>query len=270
MPEIFNLKDISFHYIDSQPALTGINLSVQEGEILSIIGSNGSGKSTLLHLMCGLIFPTKGKITYKDSELNEHVLKNSDFNRKFRSSIGNIFQNSDAQLFCPTVMDELLFGPLQIGLPKDSAYDRAEDILKMLNISELKNRSPYMLSGGEKKRVAIGAILTSNPEILIIDEPMSGLDPKTRSFFIELIFQLNEAGKTIIIATHHLELVDHLQSRVAVLSEQHTIEKTGNAEEILKDIDLLIRTNLIHEHLHRHGKDIHKHISTNFLFHKHT
>jgi cobalt/nickel transport system ATP-binding protein len=107
-----------------------------------------------------------------------------------------------------------------------------------------------------------------NPDVLLMDEPMSGLDPKTRSFIIELIFQLNEAGKTIVITTHHLELVDHLQSNVAVLSEQHRIEKTGSAEEILSDTELLIRTNLIQEHWHRHGNVSHKHLPTEFLFHK--
>lgn len=269
MPEIFNFKDVGFSYLQGHPAITNINLRVNEGEILSIIGANGSGKSTLLHLFCGLIFPTQGEVLFKGTELNEKALKDPDFNRKFRASIGYIFQNSDAQLFCPTVLDELLFGPLQLGLSKDSAYERADEVSRMLNISELKDRPPYLLSGGEKKRVSIGAVLTTNPEFLVIDEPMSGLDPKTRSFFIELIFQLNEAGKTIIITTHHLELVDHLQSRVAVLSEQHTIEKTGSAEEVLQDIDLLIRTNLIHEHLHRHGENIHKHLPQGFLFHKH-
>ncbi len=269
MHEIFNFKDVSFSYLQNHPAVTNINLVVNEGEILSIIGANGSGKSTLLHLFCGLNFPTKGQIIFKGTELTEKALKDSGFNKKFRASIGYIFQNSDAQLFCPTVLDELLFGPLQLGLSKDSAYNRAAEISKMLNISELNDRPPYLLSGGEKKRVSIGAVLTTNPEILIIDEPVSGLDPKTRSFFIELIFQLNEAGKTIIIATHHLELVDHLQSRVAVLSEQHTIEKIGSAEEVLKDIDLLIRTNLIHEQLHRHGDNIHKHLPKGFLFHNH-
>jgi cobalt/nickel transport system ATP-binding protein len=269
MAEIFNLQEVGFTYMLNQPALSGINMVVNQGEILSIIGANGSGKSTLLHLLCGLIFPSIGKIKFKDIAITEDKLKEAEFNRKFRASIGYIFQNSDAQLFCPTVMDELLFGPLQMGLSKSSAYERAEEILNILNIAELKDRPPYMLSGGEKKRVAIGAVLTSNPEILVIDEPMSGLDPKTRSFFIEMIFKLNEAGKTIIIATHHLELVDHLQSRVVVLSEQHRIEKIGNAEEVLKDLDLLIRTNLIHEHLHRHGDNIHKHLPNGFLFHNH-
>jgi cobalt/nickel transport system ATP-binding protein len=269
MPEIYNLNNVSFSYLQSHKALTNINLKINEGEILSIIGANGTGKSTLLHLLCGLIFPSQGQIVFKGTEIKEIILQDPDFNRRFRASIGYIFQNSDAQLFCPTVIDELLFGPLQLGLSKEIANERANEILKMLNISEIKDRPTYLLSGGEKKRVAIGAVLITNPEIIIIDEPVSGLDPKTRSFFIELIFQLNEAGKTIIIATHHLELVDHLQSRVAVLNEQHTIEKTGSAEEILDDIEFLVKMNLIHEQLHRHGSELHKHLPKGFLFHKH-
>jgi len=117
--------------------------------------------------------------------------------------------------------------------------------------------------------VAIGSILTMNPDVLLFDEPVSGLDPKNRSFLIELIFLLNESGKTIIITTHHLELVDHLQSRVAVLSEEHKIEKTGSTEEILSDTDLLVKTNLIQEQLHRHGDISHKHLPPGFLFHRH-
>lgn len=271
MPGLFELKHIGFQYFKSQTALSDINLTINEGEIISIIGSNGSGKSTLLNILCGLVFPNEGTISFCGEEFTEKSFKDGRFNRSFRSSIAFIFQNSDAQLFCPTVFDELIFGPLQLGITKESACQRAEEIMQMLHIAELRDRPVYMLSGGEKKRVAIGAILTSNPEVLILDEPMSGLDPKTRSFLIELIFHLNEAGKTIIMATHHLELVNHFQSRVVVLSEKHTIEKVGTSDEILSDADLLLRTNLIGEYPHRHDGTIHKHLSSGFLFpnHKH-
>jgi cobalt/nickel transport system ATP-binding protein len=269
MHGIFELKNVSYQYLKDQEALSDINLIVNEGEIVSIIGSNGSGKSTLLNILCGLIFPNVGTITYKGQEINEKSLHDGLLNRKFRSSVGYIFQNSDAQLFCPTVFDELIFGPLQSEMSKENSFQRAEEIMQMLNISHLKDRPVYMLSSGEKKRVAIGAVLTSNPDVLIIDEPMSGLDPKTRSFLIELLFTLNQAGKTILIATHHLELVNHFQSRVVVLSEKHTIEKTGSCDEILTDTDLLLRTNLIGEYPHLHEGRIHKHLSTGFLFHNH-
>jgi cobalt/nickel transport system ATP-binding protein len=269
MDEIIRLENLSYNYISKHNALDDVSLIVNKGEVFSIIGSNGCGKSTLLNLISGLLFPDKGKFYFKGNLITEKALKDSSFNMQFRQSMGYVFQNSDSQLFCPTVFDEMIFAPLQMGKDKETAFERAEAVMQMLNIECLRDRPTYMLSGGEKKRVAIGSILTMNPDILLIDEPMSGLDPKTRSFFIELIFQLNEAGKTIIIATHHLELVDHLQSRVAVLSEQHKLEKVGPAEEILKDVELLIRMNLIHEHIHRHGDIKHKHLPSNFLFHKH-
>ena len=126
-----------------------------------------------------------------------------------------------------------------------------------------------MLSGGEKKKVAIASVLTMNPDILLIDEPLSSLDPRTQTFFIELLLELNHAGKTIIFTTHHLDLIDHLQPRVAVLSDEHTIRKTGTASEILSDEELLISVNLIHEHTHKHGKEVHKHYHSHYVFHKH-
>jgi cobalt/nickel transport system ATP-binding protein len=269
MEEIIRLENVSFDYIQKHSAITDVSFKVMKGEIFSVIGSNGSGKSTLLHLINGLLFPESGNIFYNGELISEKTLKNKTFNSYFRGSIGYIFQDSDSQLFCPTVFDELIFGPLQKGIEKDQAFDQAESVMKMLNIISLKDRPTYMLSGGEKKRVAIGSILTMNPDVILMDEPLGGLDPKTQSYLIELIFQLNEANKTIILTTHQLELVDHLQSRVAVLSESHQIEKIGTAEEILTDTELLIKTNLIHEHLHRHGNTIHKHLPPNFLFHKH-
>jgi cobalt/nickel transport system ATP-binding protein len=269
MEEVIRAENISFHYNKTHCALDKISFSIQKGEIFSVIGSNGSGKSTLLHLLAGLLTAGSGKVFYKNDLISEESLKREEFNRYFRESVGYIFQNSDSQLFCPTVFDELVFAPLQMGKDKKTAFVRAEEVMKMLNIDCLRDRPTYMLSGGEKKRVAIGSILTMNPEVLLFDEPMSGLDPKSRSYLIELIFQLNEAGKTIVIATHHLELVDHLQSRVAVLSEQHKLERIGQPEDVLSDIEFLIRMNLIHEHLHRHGSKQHKHIPTSFLFHKH-
>lgn len=269
MHNIFDLKNIGFSYLKNKPALENVNLSVLNGEILSIIGTNGSGKSTLLHILSGLLYPTQGNISFLGNEFNEKSFRDHDFNVKFRSSVGFIFQNSDAQLFCPTVFDELLFGPLQLGLNKEMAFERAQGVMQMLNIEYLKDRPVYMLSGGEKKRVAIGATLTTNPNVLLMDEPLSGLDPKTRSSIIDLILKLNEVGKTIIITTHNLELVEHLQSRVAVMGENHSIVRTGEADEILSDINYLVCQNLINEPPHRHGKTIHKHQPTAFLFHRH-
>jgi cobalt/nickel transport system ATP-binding protein len=141
--------------------------------------------------------------------------------------------------------------------------------MKMLGLEGLKDRPSYMLSGGEKKRVAIGSVLTMNPEILLLDEPSSGLDPRTQCFLAELIFNLSQAGKTILICTHDLTLVNEFQPKVAVLSEEHSIAKIGSADEILQDEELLLKVNLIHEHTHFHGKTAHSHRHSHYVYHKH-
>jgi cobalt/nickel transport system ATP-binding protein len=269
MEDIITLKDINYSYYGKIPALKNINLSIKQGEMFSIIGLNGCGKTTLLHIINALIFPDSGDVLFEGNQVTKKSLNVAGFGMKFRQRMGYIFQNSEIQLFCPTVFDELLFGPLQLNLPIETAMKRAEQTMLYLGIGYLKDRPVYMLSGGEKKRVAIASILTMNPDILLVDEPLSSLDPKTQTFFIELLLELNRAGKTIIFTTHHLDLIDHLQPRVAVLSEEHTIQKTGTASEILGDEELLIGVNLIHEHVHKHGNEEHRHFHSHFGFHKH-
>jgi cobalt/nickel transport system ATP-binding protein len=269
MEEIISLKNIDYSYYGKIPALKNINLSVNKGEMFSIIGLNGSGKSTLLHIINGLVFADSGDLLFEGNPVTEKSLTDKSFGIQFRQRMGYIFQYPDIQLFCPTVFDELLFGPLQLNLTLAEAYERAEQTLSYLGIAHLKERPVYMLSGGEKKRVAIASVLTMNPDILLVDEPLSSLDPKTQTFFIGLLLELNHAGKTIIFTTHHLDLIDHLQPRVAVLSEEHTICKTGTASEILGDEELLISVNLIHEHIHKHGNEEHIHIHSHYGFHKH-
>ncbi|HZY24478.1 MAG TPA: ABC transporter ATP-binding protein [Bacteroidales bacterium] len=269
MEDIITLKNIDYSYYGKILALKNINLSIKKGEMFSIIGLNGCGKSTLLHIINALIFPDSGDVLLEGNPVTEKVLRGTSFGTQFRQRMGYIFQNPDIQLFCPTVFDELLFGPLQLNLPIETAIERAEQTLLFLGIGYLKERSVFMLSGGEKKRVAIASVLTMNPDILLVDEPLSSLDPKTQSFFIELLLDLNKAGKTIIFTTHHLDLIDHLQPRVAVLSDEHTIRKTGSASEILGDEELLISVNLIHEHIHKHGNEVHRHSHSHYGFHKH-
>jgi cobalt/nickel transport system ATP-binding protein len=269
MNDIIKIQDLSYSYYGMISALSGINLSIKDGEMCAIIGSNGCGKSTLMHIMDGLIFPASGKFCFDNKDITEKSLQDKSFLKFFRENIGYVFQNSDIQLFCQTVLDELIFGPLQLGLNREEAYERAMQILKMLNIQYLKDRSTLMLSGGEKKKVAIGSVLTMNPRVLLLDEPQSGLDPKTQSFFVELAMDLNQSGKTIIIATHDLALIDDLKPRVVVLSEEHSIEASGNAIDILQNTDLLVKVNLIHEHRHKHNEETHKHPHSHYFFHKH-
>jgi cobalt/nickel transport system ATP-binding protein len=269
LKNILSLENVSYNYLDTIRALSDISLGIEKGERFAIIGANGTGKTTLLQMMNGLIHPSSGKLFFKGYEITKQTLKDKGFLKFFRERVGFIFQDSDVQLFCPTVLDELLYGPLQLDIDEKEAMDRAFEVMQMLNLENVKGRPSYMLSGGEKKKVAIGSVLTMNPEILLIDEPTDGLDPKTQCFLVELMLALNEAGKTLIIATHDLSLVDELQANVGILSEEHRLEKTGRADDILRDIDLLLRVNLIHEHMHRHGEIAHKHIHSHYLFHRH-
>ena len=278
MEPIIRVEKVSYRYYDRIPALADISLSISAGERFAVIGANGSGKSTLLQIMGGLIYPSRpskpscdpeGAVYFKGNEVSEKTLHSEEFLRYFRGSVGFVFQDSDVQLFCPTVLDEVLYGPLQLNMNETEALDRAFDVMKMLNIEGLKDRPSYMLSGGEKKRVAIASVLTMNPEVLLFDEPTNGLDPRTQCFLMELLVALNDAGKTIVISTHDLSLVGELHAKVAVLSEGHSIERTGSSDDILRDEELLLKVNLIHEHIHFHGKKVHTHLHSHFLFHQH-
>lgn len=269
MESCIELKNIHYSYFGKIPALISVDMNIKKGEMFCIIGQNGSGKSTLLNIINGLVFPEKGEFFFEGNLVNEHVLKDKKVNASFRKKMAYIFQNPDIQLFCNSVLDELMFAPLQLNFSLEEAEKRAIETLAALGIENLKDRSVLSLSGGEKKKVAIASVLTMNPEILLVDEPLAGLDPKTQTFFIELLLELNRAGKTIVFTTHHLDLVDHLQPHVAVLSEDHRIEKTGSASEILNDEKFLISVNLIHEHIHKHGEEVHQHFHSHYVFHKH-
>jgi cobalt/nickel transport system ATP-binding protein len=269
MTDLIVIENVSYSYHESVPALDRVSAIVEEGETFALIGANGSGKSTMLQIMGGLIHPSAGSVRFAGREVSAETMHEKGFLRFFRERVGYVFQDSDVQLFSPTVFDELLYGPMQLDLPEQQAVSRAEEVLNMLQISHLRARPSYMLSGGEKKRVALGSVLTMNPSVLLLDEPTNGLDPRTQCFVVEMILALREAGKTIIIATHDLSLVDELHARVAVLSEDHRIMATGGSHDILKDEQLLLRANLIHEHVHYHGTSAHRHLHSHFLFHRH-
>jgi len=267
--KIFEVKDVNYSCLGKFPALSGVNLEIRARERISVLGANGSGKSSLLHMLNGLVFPEKGEVRFLGRLLSEDVLRNEEFNSLFRRTVGLVFQNSDIQLFSPTVRDEIAFGPIQLGLSKEEMEERVNDLLGMLNIQHLSDRPPYQLSGGEKKKVAIASSLAVNPDVLLLDEPTSGLDPKTQSWLVDLLEELHRTGKTIVTATHDLNIVDRISDRTIVLGEDHTIAAVGKTSEILDDTPLLLSVNLIHEHLHCHGGDIHVHEHGHFSEHDH-
>ncbi|CAA7600670.1 Putative ABC transporter [Acididesulfobacillus acetoxydans] len=249
---LFTLRSVSYNYLPDKPVLTQINLDLYQGESLAILGANGSGKSTLLKLLCGLIFPTAGEITAFGQTLSEESLRNQAFLQNFRQQVGFVFQNSDAQLFSATVWDELAFAPLQAGLPTETVQTRVRDTAELLGIQHLLERPPYRLSGGEKKKVALASVLAVNPEVLFLDEPTNGLDPRTQFWLVEFLTALKDAGKTVIIATHDLSIVEDIAERVIVIREDHTLAADGPTLKILSDRNLLLDVNLIHERSHFH------------------
>lgn len=246
--ELLVCSDLRYSYLEKFPALDGVSLNVRRGEKLALLGANGSGKSTLLKVLDGLIFPSSGRYTAFGQEVTEDNLEDEQMNTGFRSRIGFVFQNSDAQVFSPTVREELAFGPLQLGLDRDTAATRVEEILRLLDIPELADRAPFQLSGGEKKRVAVGTVLVMNPEVLLFDEPTAGLDPRTSEWLTGLIEELAAAGKTIVLATHDLDSLDRIADRCLVFDEAHHIVAEGTPERILQQRELLLQVNLIHAH----------------------
>jgi cobalt/nickel transport system ATP-binding protein len=267
---IFSLNNTSYSYSENNYSLSNIDLDIFSGERVAILGANGSGKSTLLKLLDGLIFSNgNGIFSAFNQQITEEILDKGKFASFFRSKIAFVFQDSDIQLFSATVFEDLMFGPLQLGLNKEEAAARAEDLLDMLEIKKLKNRSPNNLSGGEKKKVAIATSLSTNPDVLLLDEPTNNLDPKTKSWLYQLLNDLSASGKTIILATQDLELARVFAQRTIVLNETHKIAADGITKEILNNKDLLLNVNLIHEHFHFHKEISHNHPHSHSDQHEH-
>lgn len=221
MTPIINLSHISYNY-EEVSALNDISLEIYAGELIFFTGPNGCGKSTLFKLLNGLIFPTKGEYYFDNKKIDKNTLQDNIFAKNFHKRIGYIFQNPD-ELFNATVYDEIAFAPRQMNLDEDIIHQRVNELLIYLNIQHLQNRPSYHLSGGEQKKVALAAILALNPDILMIDEPLNGLDNKTRQWFKEFLIDFIKANKTILISTHEQELLSLPHSRIIKFNDEHTI-----------------------------------------------
>ena len=271
MDTIFDLKNVSYSYVGKINALRDINLKINRGEQVTIIGSNGCGKSTLLAILDGLVYPSSGEYYAFGNLVCEEAfdaIKDNEFRSFFRTKVGFVFQNSDIQLFSSTVYEEIAFGPLQLSLPLDEVKSRVEDVMEMMQISKLRDRSPHTLSGGEKKKVCIASVLANNPDVLLLDEPSAGLDPRTQLWLVELLQDLGHAGKTVITATHDLEIIDQISERSIVMGEDHGVRMDRDSESVLSDYELLLSSNLVHEHTHLHGKLVHEHLHVHGKDHK--
>ncbi|OHD73178.1 MAG: cobalt ABC transporter [Spirochaetes bacterium RBG_13_68_11] len=231
---MIRLRDVSCTY-EGRFALDGVTLDVRRGESIAILGPNGSGKSTLLKLINGIVLPESGRYEFDGTELTGARLKDPSFARRFHQRIGFLFQSPDTQLFCPTVRDDVAFGPRQMGLADEEVEVRVSDCMALLGIESLSSRAPWHLSEGEKRKVAFAGILSMNPDVLALDEPMNGIDPRTRRFLRELIVSLRAAGKTILCATHELASLDGIFRSAAVLSSDHRLVRAGPFDQVVSD-----------------------------------
>jgi cobalt/nickel transport system ATP-binding protein len=257
-PPVFDLEDVRYTYGRKQVALDGIDLCVRQGEMVALLGANGCGKSTLLKVLDGLYTPSGGALRVFGEDI-KNVESDLEETHRFHRRIGLVFQDPDVQLFSPTVGDDVAFGPLQLGLPLKEVRERVESALAQMGIEHLRDRAPFELSGGEKKRAAIASVLSLEPDVILLDEPTASLDPRTKWVLVNMIVELGRQGRTIITATHELDIVPIIAQRVVVIGEERKVLADGTPERVLKDDALLIKANLIHEHLHRHADVEHAH-----------
>ena len=198
---MIKLDDICFAY-DSTPVLKHFSTEIADGEFVVIKGDNGCGKSTLLNIINALELAEIGTYTFDGTVIDKKAVKNEQFAKAFHQKIGYVFQNTDAQLFCSSVYDEIAFAPRQMQLDEAEVAKRVDDMLKLTGTEHLKERAPFHLSMGEKKKVAVASVLAMNPQVLILDEPMNFLDKKSRQWLVEFLNQMHSVGKTIIIVSH--------------------------------------------------------------------
>ncbi|MEY8661377.1 energy-coupling factor ABC transporter ATP-binding protein [Ligilactobacillus faecis] len=231
---MIKLSNAVFDY-DGHVALDKVSLDVFPNETLVIMGPNGSGKSTLLKILTGFFPLHAGEYYFNDLKIDEAFLKDPSQAAKLYEKVGFVFQDSDVQLFNMSVAEELAFGPRQLGLSPAEVDQRVNDCLKLLSIEHLAERVPYHLSGGEKKLVAIGSVLTMNPEVFVLDEPFNGLSPHYRTLIVELLDKLHQSGKTIIMSSHHFGQIKDICDRVILFSEKHRIERIMPKDQILAD-----------------------------------
>lgn len=224
-------KNLSYKYKISDKilyqALNDVSFRIEDGDFVAFVGETGAGKSTLMQIFNGLLLPESGTLKIEDFLITNNKRKNKKQIIKLRKKVGMVFQFPEYQLFEKTVLDDVMFGPLNFGFKKEDARKSSIKALKAVGLDEsFLNRSPFDLSGGEKRRVAIAGILSYNPDILILDEITVGLDPKSKDDIMDLIVSLNKLNKTIILVTHDMEVVMKYCKKVFVLNNGKLIKET--------------------------------------------
>ena len=222
-------QNIKYTYPDGNPAINDVSFLITHGESVGIIGANGAGKSTLLMLLMGVIFPSQGEIVIGDIKMTKKTLAS------IRQHLGFVFQNPDDQLFMNTVYDDVAFGPRNYGLDESETEKHVMESLEITGIAHLKNRPPYKISGGEKRAAAIASVLSMQPDILIMDEPTSELDPKARRRMINL---LKSFTHTKMIASHDMDMIYDVCDKVIVIKDG-SIKANGDTKSIVTDLELM-------------------------------
>jgi cobalt/nickel transport system ATP-binding protein len=231
---IVELKDVRFCYPDGTEALKGVSFKIFHGESVGITGANGAGKTTLLLNLNGHLLPTGGEISIGDIPLTKKM------RQEIRKKVGFVFQNPDDQLFMPTVYEDVAFGPINLGLTPGKVDERVRKALEMVGCIHLMPRPPHRLSEGQKRAVAIASVMAMNPDILVMDEPASNLDPKSRRQLINL---LKSFRHTKIIASHDLDMILDVCERCLIIKDGKIVAD-GPSEEILSNEKLLEENNL--------------------------
>ena len=225
---MIEFRNVNFAYEKGHEVLYDMSFRIEKGESVGLIGANGAGKSTIMKLLLGLL-EADGKVLIDGTEVKKETLSD------IRAKLGFVLQNSDNQMFMPTVYEDMIFGPLNYGLPREEVDRRVDEVLKRLNLEYLKNRYNHKISGGEKRMGAIATILAMEPEAILMDEPTSALDPYNRRIVINTIRELDQ---TKLIASHDLDMILDTCDRVILISGGR-IAADGDAREILTDRELL-------------------------------
>jgi cobalt/nickel transport system ATP-binding protein len=219
-------------------ALDNINLKIHKGERVAVLGANGAGKSTLFKHLNGILKPLSGEVLVKGEKVTKKNV------RACRETVGIVFQDPDDQVLAPSVEEDVAFGPINMGLPREKVEARVKEALEMVGLSGFEERAPHHLSGGQKKLVAIAGILAMRPEVIVLDEPTAGLDPLSSARILDLIMKMNrELGITLLLSTHDVDVVPYFAERVFVL-HHGKLEADGSPEEIFSDPELLRKAHL--------------------------
>lgn len=241
---VVETKNLTYQYPDGTIALNKINFAASKGKIVMLLGPNGAGKSTLFLHLNGILQPTSGSLEIDGAPVS---YKRQDL-MKLRQKVGIVFQNPDDQLFAPTVQEDVAFGPMNMDLSKQEVKVRVKEALNRVGMEDFEKKAPHLLSGGQKKRVAIAGILAMRPEIMVLDEPTSGLDPKGAFQIMKLLLRLNKEGMTIVIATHDVDIVPIYAHEVYVINEGEIIKK-GSPQEVFEDKKTIRNANLRLPHI---------------------